>query len=173
MWKRFKKLFEGTKKYDFSHEALAACKLARIRTAKGDIIVQLLPEVAPNTVSNFVHLINAKFYHNLKFHRHIAGFVAQGGCPVGDGSGGPGWKIASEFHDDMPSHKRGTLSMAHAGRNTAGSQFFFVLEDQPDLDSDFSVFATIEEGDRESFEVMDSLRQDDIIESIEIVQKEA
>src|SRR6185295_10277622 len=90
-----------------------------------------LPEAAPNTVANWHALATSGFYDGLTFHRVIEGFVAQGGCPDGDGTGGPGWRIACETKGNPHKHETGSLSMAHAGRDTGGSQFFLVLEPQP------------------------------------------
>jgi peptidyl-prolyl cis-trans isomerase B (cyclophilin B) len=171
MFAQLKALIAGTKRYDFPAETLAKIDAMRMHTSKGEIVVHLLSEVAPNTVSNFVHLNNQKFYDSLTFHRHEREFVIQGGCPVGDGSGNPSWKIAGEFHPNMPSHVRGTLSMAHSGKNTAGSQFFFVLEDSAYLDTDFTVFGQVDIGDQVSIDVMDSLRMGDTIVSIDILEK--
>ena len=158
------------KTYDYSKEELEKFAYAIIHTKKGDIKLKLYPNEAPNTVANFATLANEGFYNNLNFHRVIPGFVAQGGCPHGTGTGGPGWSIACECDNNTHKHKRGTLSMAHAGRDTGGSQFFICFEPQPHLDGIHTVFGGIEEDDKESFKVLDSLEQNDKIDSIEIVE---
>ena len=156
------------KTYDYSPEELAKFQYAIIKTDKGDINVKLYPEEAPITVANFATLANDGFYDNLNFHRVIPGFVIQGGCPHGTGTGGPGWSIECECNKNVHKHKRGTLSMAHAGRNTGGSQFFVCHEAQPHLDGVHTVFGDIVEGDKESEEVLFSIRQGDGIKTIEI-----
>ena len=98
----------------------------KITTDKGTMVVEFYEKDAPNTVNNFVKLAKEGFYKDLNFHRVIPGFVAQGGCPNGTGAGGPGYKIDCELDGDNQFHDRGVLSMAHAGRNTGGSQFFVV-----------------------------------------------
>jgi len=142
---------------------------AIIHTEKGDIKVELYKDEAPNTVANFAHLAKSGFYNGLNFHRVIPGFMAQGGCPYGTGTGGPDWSIACECDNNTHKHVRGTLSMAHAGRDTGGSQFFICFVDCPHLDGVHTVFGGIKEDDEESFKVLDSIRQGDKIESIEII----
>ncbi len=156
------------KKYDYTNEELLEFAYAVIKTNKGDINVKLYPEETPNTVANFAFLSNSGFYDNLTFHRVIPGFVAQGGCPHGTGTGGPDWKIECECDKNTHIHKRGTLSMAHAGRNTGGSQFFICHDNLPHLDGLHTVFGDIVEGDEESFSVLKNIKQNDIIQSIEI-----
>ena len=102
---------------------------AILETEKGVIELQLYDEETPNTVKNFVSLIEQGFYNGLNFHRVIDEFVIQGGCPHGTGTGGPGYKIPCEIDAPKQEHKLGALSMAHAGRNTGGSQFFIVLNE--------------------------------------------
>ena len=155
------------KKYDLNE--IKDVKGAIIHTQKGDIKVDLYKDEAPNTVANFVHLAKSGFYDGLNFHRVIPGFMAQGGCPYGTGTGGPGWSIPCECDNNVHKHKRGTLSMAHAGRDTGGSQFFICFVDCPHLDGVHTVFGGIKEDDKESFDVLDSIRQGDKIETIEIV----
>lgn len=105
---------------------------AKIHMADGgDIVIELFEKEAPGTVQNFVDLINKGFYNGLRFHRVIPGFVAQGGCPNGNGTGGPGYTIKDELIGNPHKHERGALSMAHRGPNTGGSQFFIVYEPQP------------------------------------------
>ena len=158
------------KKYDYTEDELKNFSHAIIHTDKGDIKLKLYPEEAPNTVANFATLANEGFYNNLNFHRVIPGFVAQGGCPHGTGTGGPGWSIACECDNNTHKHERGTLSMAHAGRDTGGSQFFICFAPQPHLDGVHTVFGGIEKDDSDSFKVLDSLEQGDKINSIEITK---
>jgi peptidyl-prolyl cis-trans isomerase B (cyclophilin B) len=160
---------EELKEYNYSEEELAGFAYAKMTTSKGEIMLKLFPESTPIAVSNFATLINDGFYNGLNFHRVIPGFVVQGGCPNGSGTGGPGWAIECETSADKQVHKRGSLSMAHAGPNTGGSQFFICFEAQPHLDGGHTVFGEIEEGDEESFKTLDSIEQGDIIESVEIL----
>ena len=159
------------KKYELSQEELDKLQYAKITTSKGVIWIKLTPENTPNTVANFASLANDKFYDGLNFHRVIDGFMAQGGCPQGTGTGGPDWAIPCETDAKGQVHKKGTLSMAHAGPNTGGSQFFICFVPCPHLDGVHTVFGNIEENDKDSFEVLDSIRQHDTIESIEILEK--
>lgn len=156
------------KRYALSEDELSAFQYAVMTTSKGKINLKLYPEETPETVANFAELINSGFYNGLNFHRVIPGFVIQGGCPEGTGMGGPGWSIECECDDNVHKHIKGALSMAHAGRNTGGSQFFICLDAQPHLDGVHTVFGGIEEGDEESFKVLDSIDQGDTIESVEI-----
>ena len=112
----------------------------------GDIVIELFDKEAPGTVQNFIDLINKGFYNGLRFHRVIPGFVAQGGCPNGNGTGGPGYTIKDELIGNPHKHERGALSMAHRGPNTGGSQFFIVYEPQPHLDGVHTVFGKVIEG---------------------------
>lgn len=164
---RFKK---DLKEYDYTKEELEKFKYAKISTSKGDIFIELFYNETPNTVANFVTLANEGFYNNLNFHRVIAGFMAQGGCPDGTGAGGPEWAIKCEVDADKQVHNKGSLSMAHAGRDTGGSQFFICFVPCPHLDGNHTVFGEINENDDESFEVLDSIRQGDDILSIEILE---
>ncbi len=159
------------KEYDYSKEELAKFNYAKITTEKGLIFIKLFNEETPNTVANFATLANDGFYNNLNFHRVIPGFMAQGGCPEGSGMGGPDWAIACETDAPKQVHNKGSLSMAHAGPNTGGSQFFICFDSQPHLDRQHTVFGEIEADDTDSFEVLDSIRQNDKIESIEILEK--
>ncbi len=161
------------KEYDLSQDELNKLQWAKFSTAKGDIWVKLYPEETPNTVANFAHLANTGFYNNLNFHRVIPGFMAQGGCPHGTGTGGPDWAIACETDKNTHKHVKGTLSMAHAGPNTGGSQFFICFVPCPHLDGVHTVFGGIEEGDENSFAVLDSIEGSDAINSIEVVEKRA
>ncbi|OHD98819.1 MAG: peptidylprolyl isomerase, partial [Sulfurimonas sp. RIFCSPHIGHO2_12_FULL_36_9] len=135
------------KTYDLSAEELNKLQWAKISTAKGDIWIKLFPEEAPNTVANFAYLANTGFYNNLNFHRVIPGFMAQGGCPHGTGTGGPDWAIPCETKLNKSKHTRGTLSMAHAGRDTGGSQFFITFVATPHLDGVHAVFGAIQKDD--------------------------
>jgi peptidyl-prolyl cis-trans isomerase B (cyclophilin B) len=120
---------------------------AIIDTKYGKIVIDFFDEVT-NTVKNFVTLAESGFYDNLSFHRCITNFVAQGGCPHGTGTGGPGYRIPCETEKNMGKHKHepGSLSMAHAGKDTGGSQFFLVRASQPHLDGKHTVFGQITEG---------------------------
>jgi cyclophilin family peptidyl-prolyl cis-trans isomerase len=131
-------------------------------TSKGDITIDLFPKEAPNTVANFYVLASDGFYDGLAFHRVIPGFVAQGGCPEGTGAGGPGWVIACETKGNPHKHKTGSLSMAHRGKDTGGSQFFLVLAPQPHLDGVHTVFGQVSEG----LDVMQDLEIGDAIKSV-------
>jgi len=162
-----------SKSYDLSAEALAKLQYAKVTTEKGIIWLKLYPEETPNTVANFAHLANSGFYNGLNFHRVIAGFMAQGGCPQGTGTGGPDWQIDCETATAKHPHKRGALSMAHAGANTGGSQFFITFVDTPHLDGVHTVFGGIEADDVDSFMTLDSIAQKDKIVSIEVVESKA
>jgi peptidyl-prolyl cis-trans isomerase B (cyclophilin B) len=161
---------EELKEYDYSSEELAKFQYAKVTTTNGIIWLKLTPEYTPTTVANFATLVNDGFYNGLKFHRVIPGFMAQGGCPTGTGTGGPGWSIACETGSQNQVHNRGSLSMAHAGPNTGGSQFFICFVPCPHLDGGHTVFGGIEDSDSESFENLDKISQNDIIESIEILE---
>ncbi len=121
-------------------------KKAIITTEKGNIEVELFDKDAPGTVANFEKLAKSGFYDGLTFHRVIPGFVSQGGCPRGDGTGGPGYTIKCETEGNPHKHKAGSLSMAHAGKDTGGSQFFIVHEPQPHLDGKHTVFGQVKQG---------------------------
>jgi peptidyl-prolyl cis-trans isomerase B (cyclophilin B) len=166
MFKRDTKL----KEYDLSPEELAKLKYAKFTTSKGIIWIKLAPQNTPNTVANFAYLANDAFYDGLTFHRVIEGFMAQGGCPDGTGAGGPSWAIECETKASQQVHKKGALSMAHAGQNTGGSQFFITFAPTPHLDGIHTVFGNIEVQDQDSFKVLDTIKQNDIIESIEILE---
>ncbi|MDD3636215.1 MAG: peptidylprolyl isomerase [Bacteroidales bacterium] len=134
-------------------------KKAKIETDKGTMIVELYDDDAPGTVENFISLIQKGFYDGLTFHRVIPNFVVQGGCPKGDGTGGPGYTINCELDGEKQRHDRGVLSMAHAGRNTGGSQFFIChsRENTAHLDRNHTVFGKV----IENIEVVDRIRQGD------------
>ncbi|MHA1795376.1 MAG: peptidylprolyl isomerase [Promethearchaeia archaeon] len=120
----------------------------KMETTKGILMIELYPEHTPGTVANFLKLVNQKFYDGLTFHRVIPDFVVQGGCPRGDGTGGPGWTIKCETEGNPLIHKLGALSMAHRGKDTGGSQFFIVLnrETTKHLDGKHTVFGQVIEG---------------------------
>lgn len=119
----------------------------RLETTKGAILLELYENEAPETVGNFVNLVERGFYDGLAFHRVINNFMAQGGCPQGDGRGGPGYHIRCECYEERHrNHFAGTLSMAHAGRNTGGSQFFLTFRRTPHLDGKHTVFGRVIEG---------------------------
>jgi len=137
---------------------------AEIITAKGTMMVKFFEEDAPGTVANFVKLSKQGYYDGLTFHRVIPNFVIQGGCPDGTGMGGPGYTIKCELTGNNQYHDRGVLSMAHAGRNTGGSQFFIChsRENTQHLDRNHTCFGKVYEG----LEVIDAIRQGDVIEKI-------
>ncbi|WP_053960907.1 peptidylprolyl isomerase [Sulfobacillus thermosulfidooxidans] len=130
---------------------------ATIETDKGTMVLELYPNEAPGTVANFAKLARSGFYDGLTFHRVIPNFVIQGGDPNGDGTGGPGYTIKCETEGNPHKHLRGSLSMAHRGRDTGGSQFFICHSPQPHLDGVHTVFGRVIEG----FDVLDSIRQGD------------
>ena len=139
----------------------------KISTAKGDMIAELYDEATPITVKNFLDLINKGFYNGLNFHRVIPNFVVQGGCPEGTGRGGPGYTIQCEVTAPNQFHDKGVLSMAHAGRNTGGSQFFICHNRQgtQHLDGNHTCFGKVVEG----LEVIDQISQGDRINSMEVI----
>lgn len=139
---------------------------ATIHTSKGDIRLKLFPDQAPLTVLNFVNLSKRGFYNGLKFHRVIPDFMIQGGCPVGTGIGGPGYSFPDEFSPDLRHSKPGILSMANAGPNTNGSQFFITHVPTPWLDYKHTIFGEVV--DVQDQKVVDSIVQGDKINSIDI-----
>jgi peptidyl-prolyl cis-trans isomerase B (cyclophilin B) len=134
---------------------------AIMETSKGIINLDLFSEDAPNTVKNFVDLSKKGFYDGLNFHRVIPNFMVQGGCPNGTGMGGPGYKINCEINSNL--HEAGSLSMAHAGKNTGGSQFFICHSPQSHLDGVHTVF-----GKTADMNVVNAIRQGDKILSVKI-----
>jgi len=146
-------------------------KIATIKTTRGTIKIKLHADKTPKTVDNFVKLAEKGFYNGLKFHRVIASFMIQTGCPEGTGRGGPGYRFDDEFHPDLKHDGPGVLSMANAGPNTNGSQFFITHVPCPHLDGKHSVFGRVLEGQ----DVVDAIRQGDKMESVTIseVEKEA
>ena len=157
---------EELKVYEIDANELAKYKFAVIKTDKGDMVAQLYPQETPQTVANFANLAKSGFYDGLNFHRVIPNFVIQGGCPYGSGIGGPGWRIKCECVGQKRKHNRGSLSMAHAGRDTGGSQFFVCHSAQPHLNGVHTVFGELIND--ESKAVLDSIRQGDKITTIEI-----
>lgn len=157
---------EELKVYEIDANELAKFKFAVIKTDKGDMVAELYPQETPQTVANFANLAKSGFYDGLNFHRVIPNFVIQGGCPYGSGIGGPGWRIKCECVGQKRKHNRGSLSMAHAGRNTGGSQFFVCHSAQPHLNGVHTVFGELIND--ESKAVLDSIRQGDKITTIEI-----
>jgi cyclophilin family peptidyl-prolyl cis-trans isomerase len=158
------------KEYEYTQEELNKFQYAKFDTSKGTIWIKLYPQETPNTVANFASLAKDGFYDGLNFHRVIDGFMAQGGCPLGTGTGGPDWAIACETDKNTHNHEKGTLSMAHAGPNTGGSQFFICFVPCPHLDGVHTVFGGIDEDDIDSFSVLDDIRQQDDIKSITICE---
>lgn len=136
-----------------------------ISTDKGDMIAELYDNETPITVNNFLDLIGKKFYDGLNFHRVIPGFVIQGGCPNGNGTGGPGYNIKCEVDGDKQYHDLGVLSMAHAGRDTGGSQFFIChnRDNTRHLDKNHTCFGKVVEG----LEIIPNISQGDKIIKIE------
>jgi len=145
-------------------------KTAEIHTAKGVMKLKFFEKDTPNTVKNFTDLAKKGFYDGLTFHRVLPDFVIQGGCPKGDGSGGPGYEIDCELDGDNQYHDRGVLSMAHAGPNTGGSQFFICHSrtNTAHLDRVHAVFGKVTEG----LEVIDDIQEGDVIEKIVIVDED-
>jgi peptidyl-prolyl cis-trans isomerase B (cyclophilin B) len=136
---------------------------ATFNTARGPIKIELFADKAPLTVANFVNLAKRGFYNGLNFHRVIADFMIQGGCPEGSGRGGPGYRFEDETNNGV-SHERGVLSMANAGPNTNGSQFFITHIKTDWLDGKHTVFGKVLEG----MDVVDAVKQGDKIESVVI-----
>jgi peptidyl-prolyl cis-trans isomerase B (cyclophilin B) len=146
-------------------------KTATIETSRGTITAELFEEEAPNTVANFEKLANSAFYDGTRFHRVIPNFVIQGGDPYSrqpddprTGTGGPGYTIKCECHRNVHKHVAGTLSMAHAGKDTGGSQFFICHSPQPHLDGKHTVFGQVTRG----MEVVKAIQKNDVITSIRV-----
>ncbi|HXG45216.1 MAG TPA: peptidylprolyl isomerase [Gemmatimonadales bacterium] len=146
-------------------------KTATIETSRGTITAELFDEEAPNTVANFEKLANSAFYDGTRFHRVIPNFVIQGGDPYSrqpndprTGTGGPGYTIKCECHRNVHKHVAGTLSMAHAGKDTGGSQFFICHSPQPHLDGKHTVFGQVTRG----MDVVKAIQKNDVITSIRV-----
>jgi peptidyl-prolyl cis-trans isomerase B (cyclophilin B) len=140
-----------------------------IKTKHGDMHLEFYSEDAPKTVENFVNLAKSGFYDGLTFHRVIPGFVVQGGCPRGDGTGGPGYKIKCETTGENQFHDRGVLSMAHAGKDTGGSQFFIVHQraTTSHLDGVHTCFGKVTEG----VNIIDQIQGGDVMEKVTIIEE--
>lgn len=142
-------------------------KVATFDTTKGIIRVELFAEQTPKTVENFETLCSKEYYDGLSFHRVIADFMIQGGCPQGTGTGGPGYKFEDEFHPDLRHDGPGVLSMANSGPNTNGSQFFITHVATPHLDGKHSVFGKVIEGQ----DVVDSIEGGDIMTTVKVTEE--
>lgn len=142
-------------------------KVATFDTTKGTIRVQLHDDKTPRTVENFEKLTKDGFYDGLKFHRVLADFMIQGGCPQGTGTGGPGYTFEDEFHADLKHDGPGILSMANAGPDTNGSQFFITHVPTPWLDNKHSVFGRVLEGQ----DVVNAVQQGDVINKVTITDE--
>ena len=140
---------------------------AEIVTEKGTISVDLFSEQTPITVANFVNLASRGFYDNLNFHRVIQDFMIQGGCPSGNGMGGPGYRFADEFLPELRHDSPGKLSMANAGPGTNGSQFFITHVPTPHLDDAHTIFGVVKS--EEDQKIVDQIEQGDQIQTIKIV----
>jgi peptidyl-prolyl cis-trans isomerase B (cyclophilin B) len=136
----------------------------KMETARGAIELELYPQYAPKTVNNFVFLAQEGFYDNTTFHRVIANFMIQGGDPTATGRGGPGYRFEDEFAGNPLKHETGVISMANAGPNTNGSQFFITHAPQPHLDGRHTVFGKVVKGK----DVVDAIRQGDRILQVEV-----
>jgi peptidyl-prolyl cis-trans isomerase B (cyclophilin B) len=139
---------------------------ATITTDNGDIVMDLDPSIAPNTVNNFVGLARQGFYDGLTFHRVEPGFVIQGGCPEGSGRGGPGYRFGDEPVQGQ--YRAGSVAMANAGPNTNGSQFFVCLADQPGLPKQYNLFGTVVEG----MDVVKNVGVGDVMRSVTIEERD-
>lgn len=137
---------------------------ATIQTNRGNIVIDLYADKVPNTVNNFVALARDGFYDGISFHRVIADFMVQSGDPTGSGRGGPGYRFNDEFHPDLVHDGPGVLSMANAGPNTNGSQFFITHVATNWLDNKHSVFGKVSSGQ----DVVDAIQQGDVMERVEI-----
>ena len=139
----------------------------KIQTDRGEIILELFEDEAPTTVANMISLTEQDFYNGLTFHRVIPNFMIQGGCPQGTGTGDPGYRFDDECSPERRHEGPGILSMANAGPGTNGSQFFITNESQPHLDGKHTVFGKVISG----MDVVNKIKQGDIIEKIHVLQK--
>ncbi len=139
---------------------------ATLDTSRGEIVIELYPEHAPKTVNNFVFLAKEGFYDGISFHRVISNFMVQGGDPTGTGRGGPGYKFEDETRGNPLKHGTGVLSMANAGPNTNGSQFFITHSPQPHLDGKHTVFGKVITGQ----DIVDAVRQGDTLNKVTITE---
>jgi peptidyl-prolyl cis-trans isomerase B (cyclophilin B) len=140
---------------------------ATIKTNRGSIVLDLYPQHAPKTVNNFVFLARQGFYDGVSFHRVISNFMIQGGDPTGTGRGGPGYRFEDEVRGNPLTHETGVISMANAGPNTNGSQFFITHGPQPHLDGKHTVFGKVIQGQ----DIVNGTRQGDTIESVTIEER--
>jgi len=143
---------------------LSENKVCTMETEKGTFTIELYPQAAPGTVENFTKLANAGYYDGLTFHRCLKNFVIQGGCPEGTGRGGPGYQIKCETVGNPHKHVRGALSMAHAGKDTGGSQFFVVRQPQPHLDGVHTVFGKV----IDNVDLVDQIEQGDKMQKVRV-----
>ncbi len=142
-------------------------KVATFETTKGTIRIELFDDKTPRTVGNFEELCEKKYYDGIKFHRVVSDFMVQGGCPDGNGTGGPGYSFDDEFHPDLKHDSPGTLSMANRGPNTNGSQFFITHLATPHLDGKHSVFGRVVDGQ----DVVDAIEVDDVMTTVRVTEE--
>ena len=144
-------------------------QVAVVTTDKGIVVIEFYPDAAPIAVANFIKLINQKFYDGLTFHRRVDEFVVQGGCPKGDGTGGPGWNIVDEYtNPNQRPHLRGTVAMARTqAPNSSGSQFYICFKPQPYLDGNYTTFGGVIQG----MDVVDRLQIGDVMTKIRLEAK--
>ena len=153
----------------FSQNLTPEEQVAVVTTDKGIFVIEFYPDAAPVAVDNFIKLINQKFYDGLTFHRRVDEFVVQGGCPNGDGTGGPGWNIADEYtNPNQRPHLRGTVAMARTpAPKSSGSQFYICFKPQPDLDGNYTSFGGVIQG----MDVVDRLQVGDVMTKIQLEAK--
>jgi len=155
---------KGTSEVVIDDKALPQVKMT---TKYGDMVIELFEDETPNTVANFVNLIEKGYYDGLTFHRVVPDFVIQGGDPTGTGAGGPGYRIRCECEKNTHKHTRGVLSMAHAGKDTGGSQFFITHRATPHLDGKHTVFGQVISG----VEIVDKVQVGDKMEKVVMLKK--